>query len=461
MPQEPETQEPVNPSAPKRKFWSYLEGKEIDFFPTGALRWWLLGLIVFAWAIEQFERLKLGPVLDAFLGDFFDDPDAGLRAWGTVAAIAAIVQGLGAYVLSNLADRYGRRPVIIWPVVIYLGIAVASAMAPNFITVAVLFIAGGFVVSGMSPAVHAAMRDITPQMGRGMAYAWISLAWTIGALMATWIAAQTIPIWPGWRPQFWIAAGFATVTVAVLIVFYRDLSFKVRRQIVHDQEEATQTSLQDAGFADEREALRSGNLIYKDVRMWLLCSTMLFWGVAYGTVAGYVPIYLKRHYGVAPADASALASYFWFIFTFSVFFSGWLSDKLQVRKPITAFGGTATGICFIYAASLPVGTSYLTLAIAWSITGFFSGFIYPAWCAIVSEHAEQISPYGVARAFGIMFLFGMVSGPIMSLALPRIVDAYGWPTYMKLAGSCCFMIAILVSFGRGPWWPPKKPQAAR
>jgi hypothetical protein len=30
-------------------FFGYLKHKEIDFVPTGTLRWWLLGLIVLGW----------------------------------------------------------------------------------------------------------------------------------------------------------------------------------------------------------------------------------------------------------------------------------------------------------------------------------------------------------------------------------------------------------------------------
>lgn len=427
-----------------------MKQRELEFFPTGALRWWLLSLIVFAWAIEQFERLKIGPVLVYV----FDEFDVGLREWGIVGAIAAVVQAGGAFTLSNLADRYGRRPVIIWPVFIYLIIAVASALAPNFVTLAILYVAGGFVVSGMSPAVHAASRDFTPQMGRGMVYAWISLAWTVGALMSTWIAAQTIPIWPGWRPQFWIAAVFAGLTVTVLFFFYRDLSPEVRNRIMSDRGDAGGGAGTAGKTVVDADALKDGMRVYRDLRMWLLCATMLFWGIAYATMSFYLPTYFKQHYSMHPASASALTAYFWLVFTVSIFVSGWLSDRLAVRKTVTAFGGICTGICIVWASGLPQDTSYTTLAIVWAVTGWFSGFIYPAWCAIVSENAEQISPYGVARAFGIMFIFGVFAGPIASLGLPRVVEAFGWPGWMKVCGASCFMIAVLVSFGRGPWLPP-------
>ena len=71
--------------------------KEIDFLPSGALRWWLLGLIVLGWAVEQYEGLKTGPVLVYVLKDF----DKTLTEWGYVAACAGFVYSGGAVLLSR------------------------------------------------------------------------------------------------------------------------------------------------------------------------------------------------------------------------------------------------------------------------------------------------------------------------------------------------------------------------
>ena len=53
----------------KPGFFDYLKNKDVDFIPTGKLRWWLLGLIVLGWAVEQYEALKNGPVLVYILAD--------------------------------------------------------------------------------------------------------------------------------------------------------------------------------------------------------------------------------------------------------------------------------------------------------------------------------------------------------------------------------------------------------
>ena len=152
----------------KPSFFAYLRHREIDFMPTGQLRWWLLGLIVLGWAVEQYEALKNGPVLVYILADF----DKSLVEWGQVAAVAGLVYSAGAIILSRVADRFGRRPLMIWPVFAYAVISVLGAVAPNFWTLAFLFTAGSFLMAGMNPAVHAASRDLTPRMGRAMVYAW-------------------------------------------------------------------------------------------------------------------------------------------------------------------------------------------------------------------------------------------------------------------------------------------------
>ena len=71
---------------PSAHFWRYLRQREIDFMPVGRLRWWLLGLIILGWAVEQYEALKNGPVLVYILADF----DKSLTQWGYVAAFAQL-----------------------------------------------------------------------------------------------------------------------------------------------------------------------------------------------------------------------------------------------------------------------------------------------------------------------------------------------------------------------------------
>src|SRR5262249_26812598 len=151
------------------------------------------------------------------------------------------------------------------------------------------------------------------------------------------VAAHTLPIWPGWRSQYWIAAVLGTVTATIMLVFYRDLSARVRGQIRQALESAVDTAPLPDDHYDQ------GRAIYRSPRLWLLSLTIVFWSITYVTVSGYVPTYLAQHHHLEPARAAGITSYFWVVFTCSVFVSGWLSDRLRVRKTVTAFGGLTTG----------------------------------------------------------------------------------------------------------------------
>lgn len=436
-------------------FWKYRKFKELDFFPEGKLRWWLLGLIVLGWAVEQYESLKNGPVLVYILEDF----DKTLVEWGYVTAAAGLAYSIGAMLLSRVTDRLGRRPLMIWPVFAYALISVIGALTPSFWTLAFLAAAGSFLMAGMNPAVHAASRDLTPKIGRAMVYSWVSLAFTIGALMSTMVAAKTLPIWPSWRSQYWIAAGLGAFTALIIFFFYRDLSQRVRGRVQQsgaqrDHAEPLAAKNAQPELVDPtHNTYDDGRLVYRSPRLWLLSLVIVFWALTYVTVAFYVPIFLTQHYLLEPARAASVTSYFWIVFTVSVFISGWISDRLQVRKTVTAFGGVSTGVCFLVGANLPVTASEITLVITWSATGFFAGFIYPAWCAIYSETAEAISPHGVGRAFGITATLSPVAGLFLHLGLPRVVETWGWSTWMAIAGICCFCVTALVGCGQGPWLP--------
>jgi MFS family permease len=442
---------PVRPG-----FLSYLRQKELTVFPTGALRWWLMALIVWAWTIEQFEAQRLAPVLVYV----FDEFDISMAQWGVVPAAAGVMYAIGSIVLSRLADRFGRRPLLIWPVVVYLGVVVIGALAPSFEVLAAVTIVGAFTVAGMSPAVHAASRDLTPNMGRAFAYSWVALSYTAGALLSTAIAARTIPLWPGWRPQFWIGAIFALFTAVGLAIFYRDLAPSVRQQLAARPEQPGAPVPQGPSDPKARASYLDGSIVYRSGRLWLLSVTLVFWSLAYGTIAGYVPTYLKQYFQRTPANAAEITSYFWLTFTISILLAGWLSDRMNVRKTLTAFGGVATGLCLFAIARLPADSTTPLLILMWCLTGSVAGFIHPTWAAAFSETAERVSPHGVARAFGMVGALIPATGLILNLGLPRVVETHGWPAWLSVAGAACMCCALLTCFARGPWWLTKTTSTA-
>jgi len=430
--------------------FAYRKQRELDFFPSGALRWLLIFVIVWVFCVEQLERLKIGSVLPFIFEEF----GVGLQDWGRLGMMGAVASALGALVMSNVAERFGRRVCIVYAVLAMTAISVLIALADSWLALSTLYLLGCFVISAAGPASHAALRDLTPRVGRAFAFSLLSMAMTGGALLATSTTALTVPIWPGWRPQFWLAAVVGMMTFVLAALFYRDLSFRVRSEIIRTASEADESGSAARGGSTLPSASSDGLRIYRDWRTWVVSTSMLFWAVTYVGVAMYVPLYLVQEHAMEVAAAARLTAVFFVVFTVALLASGWLSDKLGLRKIVTAFGGIATGIGFIVLGTMPQGTNDTILGGLFAYLGFTAGFIYPSFCALMSENAEEISPYAVARAFGIMNVIAQLGIFDLNLAVPWVRENYGWHCWMILCGVLCFGIAVSIAFGRGPWIRP-------
>ena len=65
----------------------------------------------------------------------------------------------------------------------------------------------------------------------------------------------------------------------------------------------------------------------------------------------------------------------------------------------------------------------------------------------------------MARAFGLSGILWPAAAIALNLGLPKVVEVWGWPAWMIIAGFSCWMCAVLVTFGTGPWWVPRAQRA--
>jgi len=430
-------------------FWSYLKEKELDYFPTGALRWWLVALITIAWATEQFERARLAPVLVYFLEDF----NITLKTFGLLHLAGIVASGFGSYVLGGIADRYGRRPAIIGPMAIYLVFLAGLASAPNLAVYFTLYTCGAFLIMGMSAAINAAIRDVIPKTGRATAYAFVTLAWAAGGFMTLGVAAVTIPIWPGWRPQHWIGLIIALFITALVYVTYRDLSPRIRGMILAKRGEEIEMEAREMGeYQPLTDDALSGKIIFRQLHIWMIASSLLWFGITYGTFTGYLPTFLTQYHGIEPGAAAKLATFVFLIGGLAAFISGWISDKTGLRKLLLAIFTGTNGVLIIILALMPKGTAPGTLMGLLVPIGILFGCYYPNWCAILAENTEAVSPYGVGRAFGLAGVFLMLQGVTISLVLPQVVERFGWSVWWFCAGISCATCVGWISFAKDPWF---------
>ncbi len=128
------------------------------------------------------DMLGLGlivPLVPALMGSITADPAHAARWAGLIDSSYGILQFITAPLLGRLADRYGRRPVLLTSLG-FLGVDyLAHAVQP---TVAALMIfhglAGAF--AGTGTVVNAYVADVTPPAERARAYGLVGAAFGLG-----------------------------------------------------------------------------------------------------------------------------------------------------------------------------------------------------------------------------------------------------------------------------------------
>ncbi|OMF31750.1 MFS transporter [Paenibacillus sp. FSL H8-0548] len=129
----------------------------------------------------------------------------GAQQVGLLMAINSIGMAVGAAISGLLADRYGRRAILLWTLLIFSIASGLSALATGFIVLCVLRFVAGFGLGGELPVASTLVSESVPIKERGRAVVLLESFWAIGWIVAALIAYFIIPEY-GWRMAFAIGA---------------------------------------------------------------------------------------------------------------------------------------------------------------------------------------------------------------------------------------------------------------
>jgi len=161
-----------------------------------------------------FDWQALGYVAPAVVQDF-RIPNAAL---GPVFGAANVGFLIGAVAVSMLADKIGRRPVLIGATVFFAVVALFTAGATSLSELAVLRFMSGIGFGSVIPTATALVGEYSPQRKRITAImVMTTLGMNGGAVIGGFVSAWWIPMF-GWRSVFY-AGGVVPLFIAVLMFF--------------------------------------------------------------------------------------------------------------------------------------------------------------------------------------------------------------------------------------------------
>jgi len=140
---------------------------------------------------------------------------------------------LGATVLSNLADRVGRKKLIVGGGLLFGAFTFAAAYSTSVTELLVLRFIAGLGLGCSIPSAIALSAEYAPSRSRATAISLIFLGYNIGSAAGGFIAAKTIPAF-GWPSVFYIG-GIAPIALSLVLIFVlpesvRFLALKPDRQ---------------------------------------------------------------------------------------------------------------------------------------------------------------------------------------------------------------------------------------
>ncbi|KKB81199.1 MFS transporter [Devosia soli] len=169
----------------------------------------LLGIFGLVWAADAMQVLAVGFTSASIAATFQISLPEALQI-GTVFFLGMLI---GASLFGRLADRFGRRRVLLVTVALDAVFGVLSVFAPNLWVLFVLRFLTGMAVGGTLPVDYAMMAEFLPAKNRGRWLVILEGFWAVGTIviaLAAW-GASLLGVADAWR---WI---FAVTALPALI----------------------------------------------------------------------------------------------------------------------------------------------------------------------------------------------------------------------------------------------------
>lgn len=163
----------------------------------------LLASVGMSWFFDAMDVALISFVAAALAKEWLLKP----QELGVLTAINSVGMALGAACAGILADRFGRKSVLLWTLLIFSLASGLSALATGFVMLLILRFIGGFGLGGELPVASTLVSESVPANERGRTVVLLESFWAGGWIAAAVIAYFIIPHFEsGWRIAFALGA---------------------------------------------------------------------------------------------------------------------------------------------------------------------------------------------------------------------------------------------------------------
>ncbi|HWF00014.1 MAG TPA: MFS transporter [Caulobacteraceae bacterium] len=186
---------------------------------------WSAALAAFAgWALDAFDFFLMVFMFEAIAHEFH----AKVPAVAAASAVTLAARPFGAFFFGQLADRYGRRPVLMTVILLYSVFELASAFAPSLAVLLVLRALFGFAMGGEWGVGASLALESIPPKARGLISGFLQEGYAVGYLLAALVFALLFKL-IGWRGMFIVGVAPALLSAFIFLGVKESPAFVARK----------------------------------------------------------------------------------------------------------------------------------------------------------------------------------------------------------------------------------------
>ncbi|MBS0556935.1 MAG: MFS transporter [Proteobacteria bacterium] len=374
------------------------------------------------WTLDAFDYFLLVFVIPEVAHDF----GVGIAEVAFSTTLTLAMRPLGALIFGRLADRFGRRPVLMFDVILFAVFEGASALAPSLTVLLVVRALFGIAMGGEWGIGASLTMESIPARSRGLVSGLLQQGYPAGYLIGAlvyWLAFDHI----GWRGMF------ALGILPALLVLY------IRRSVPESPVWAanrTDAAPTPGFFA----AMRGQWKLFAYMAVLMMAFNMF----SHGSQDMY-PTFLKEqmHFDTATVSKLTIALNLGAIVG-GLIFGAW-SERVGRRRAIVVAALLALPMIPLWA----YGGSVVLLGIG---VFLLQVMVQGAW-GVVPVHLNELSPDGVRGTLpGFAYQGGNLLAAFTSPFLAWLAAGHGGDFAFAMA---CFIAVVAVLLALVTWLGPE------
>lgn len=393
-------------------------------------------LAALALVLDGFDGQMIGYAIPSIMQEF----GVTRSAFSVAVASGLVGMALGSVLAGLIADRVGRKPVLIGSIFLFGSATFLIGFATDVTSIAAIRFFAGLGIGAALPAATTLTAEFTPTRFRTIAVTTAIVCYPLGGMLAGLVAGQVLPT-QGWRIFFFIG-GVMPIAYAVILIFLlrespkylarqssrweelRTLMARMAHEVAHVKEftDGVITSVKRGSIGEVFREGRASDSIW----LWV-CFFMTLLSIY--SAFSWLPTMLTTE-GLSPALAGMGLTAYNFGGVIGAIICALAITRYGSRKPMVLYA-TMSAASALLLNLVSVTTDTQTFLLGLGVHGLFTNALQCALYALCAHlYPTLIRVTGTATALA----FGRLGAILSAFAGAAMITAGGSSAYLNLLG---------------------------